>query len=125
MLCSHMTIVRQGPRRVDALLEEISPAGAVVSLPRPLRARAAVRIDCGTCTLRGKVVGCTKWIGGYLAEVEFHPDEPWVPANFKPDRLFNPRSLMCGHPGCSSECVSSSCISPSPTTAATPPNPRA
>lgn len=112
LLCSHMTTVQQSHAgKVSALLEEISETSAVVSLECPLRVSSAVRIDCGTCELRGKVAGCKLSPLGYLAEVELNPDEPWIPAEFKPDRLFNPESMVCTRPGCSSDCTNDSCVS--------------
>ena len=111
LLCSHLATLKDGLNKVDALLEEISQTGAVVSLECPLRSNTSVHIDCGTCELRGKVTSCREWVGGYLAEVEFHPDEPWAPDEFKPDRLFNPQSMTCTRPGCTSDCVNHSCVS--------------
>jgi hypothetical protein len=112
LLCSHLTHIVPGSkprRRHEALLEEISTAGAVLSLDCPLKRGTDVRIDCRTCELRGKVVGCRKWAGGYAAEVAFAVEEPWQPADFKPDGLFNPNSLVCTNPGCQSDCVDESC----------------
>jgi hypothetical protein len=101
---------RQEPApKQDALIEEISITGAVMSVGCPLRKGSRVRIDCRTCELRGKVTGCTKWSAGYIAEVAFPEHAPWQPAEFKPDGLFNPNYLVCRNPGCTPECVGGSC----------------
>ena len=116
LLCAHVVEVHADAFREHAeqgLLEEIAAGGAKISLSCPVRSGAAVRIDCRTCELRGKVVDCQKWVGGYLAEVEFPAGEPWSPAQFVPKRLFNPKSLICTTPGCTSDCVNESCVPPS------------
>lgn len=112
LLCSHLTRLHAGEKQPcthHALLEEISPEAAVLSVECPVRRGTNVRIDCRNCELRGKVVGCRHWVSGYLAEVEFEPGGKWVAADFKPDRLFNPHSLVCTNPGCRSDCVNASC----------------
>jgi hypothetical protein len=116
LLCSHLTRVhpvsregREPKAEQDALLEEISLTRAVVSLECPLRKGSTVRIDCRTCELRGKVLGCKHGATGYVAEVAFPANQPWQPSKFKPDGLFNPNYLVCKNPGCTPECVGGSC----------------
>jgi len=107
LLCAHLAKVLPlsgRPRQHQGLLEEISRTGAVVSLECPLRKGTNVRIDCRTCELRGKVVGCEHLPDGYFAEVAFPEDQPWAAAEFKPDGLFNPKFLVCKNPGCTPEC---------------------
>jgi hypothetical protein len=115
LLCSHLTKIHsvsgEAPEQ-NALLEEISRPGAVVSLECPLRAGSAVRIDCGTCELRGKVTGCKKSSIGYIAEIAFPESLPWLHLDFKPDGLFNPNYLVCKNFGCTPECVDGACLSP-------------
>jgi hypothetical protein len=111
LLCSQIATLKHGLRNVDALLEEISEQSVVLSTDCPLQRDSAVRIDCGTCQLSGKVATCTEWLGGYRSEVLFAANKPWAPDNFKPDRLFNPNSLTCTRPGCSSDCVQGECVS--------------
>ncbi len=111
-LCSHLiTLWRGGSHRLKAegLLEEISKERAVVSLSCPLRAGTEVKIDCTTCELRGKVVGCRQGAGDYFADIEFAENEGWKPSNFTPDALFNPQSMICNNPGCRSDCVNEGC----------------
>ena len=111
LLCSHLTRIHPVSREAEyeGLLEEISPTSAVVSLECPLRKGTKVRIDCKTCELRGKVVGCKKSPYGYMAEVALPENQPWEPATFKPDGLFNPNFLVCENPGCTPECVDGDC----------------
>ncbi len=110
LLCSHLARVDAiGSPAQDAVLEEISQNEAVLSLDCPIRRGTDVLIDCRDCELRGKVMGCQKWAGGYMADVEFAPDAPWMPDEFHPDGLFNPHSLVCTKPGCRSDCVNESC----------------
>lgn len=107
LLCAHLAKILPlsgQPREHQGLLEEISRTGAVVSLECPLRKGTNVRIDCRTCELRGKVVGCKHSPGGYFAEVAFPEDQPWAAANFKPEGLYNPSYLVCKNPGCTPEC---------------------
>jgi hypothetical protein len=114
LLCCHFTRIRAVLREVreyDALLEEISRTYAVVSLECPLTKGSHVRIDCGSGELRGRVTGCKQWSGGYLAAVTFPQDQPWQPAEFKPDGLFNPNYLVCENPECTPDCVNGCCES--------------
>jgi hypothetical protein len=112
LLCSHLAKIYSVSDDVpeqDALLEEISRPNAVVSLECPLRAGSAVRIDCGSCELRGKVTGCKKSPIGYTAEIALPESQPWP--RFKPDGLFNPNYLVCKNPGCAPDCVDGDCAS--------------
>lgn len=114
LLCSHLSTVRtlsQDACEQEALLEEISTSHAKLSLDCPVQAGSDVQIDCGTCEFRGKVSACAHWPGidGYMAEVTFSEDAQWQPSTFKPDRLFNPNFLVCGKPGCTSDCVNENC----------------
>jgi len=113
LLCSHMIVLRlgreKGARRVAALIEEIARSGATISSHCSLLNGSHVSLDCGTCELRGKVSRCRSWVGGYLTEVDFLPGEEWLPETWKPDRLFNPKSMVCRNPDCRPDCVSESC----------------
>jgi hypothetical protein len=112
LLCSHLTKINSVPRQMpeqDALLEEISRSGAVVSLTCPIKTGSAVKIDCRTCELRGLVTGCKHGERGYVAEIAFPADRQWQPAEFKPDGLFNTNCLICINPGCSPDCVDGDC----------------
>ena len=88
-----------------ALLEEISPEGAIISMDCPARSGANINLDCSTCELRGKVVGCRNVGGGYIAEVAFAAGEPWSPGRFFPEQGFNPEYLVCKNPFCTPECT--------------------
>ena len=113
MLCSHLTGIQFGtkaPRKDLALLEEISLGNGVVTLGCPLRKGTAVRIDCAGCELHGKVTDCRKESDGYRAEVKFVHGQGWQPGRFKPDGLFNPRSMQCERPGCGRDCVAAPCV---------------
>ena len=92
------------------MLEEISTAGALLSMTCPVRNGTELRVDCRTCELRGRVVGCREGPGGYFAEIEFPAEQPWSPAQFRPDHLLNPQSMVCTNPGCAPDCVSQSCL---------------
>lgn len=112
LLCSHLTKIqsvrREAPQQ-DALLEEISRSGALVSLGCPIKTGRAVKIDCRTCVFRGKVMDCKHWEKGYVATIAFPADQEWKPAEFKPDGLFNTNYLICENPGCTPDCVDGDC----------------
>ena len=112
LLCSHLTRIHSASREFpeqDALLEEISRTGAVVSVACPLKTGSAVKIDCRTCELRGKVIGCKHGYQEYKVEIAFPKDQPWHPPEFKPESLLNPNYLVCENPDCTPDCVGGSC----------------
>jgi hypothetical protein len=107
LLCSHLVKIQSASRLADqdALLERISETSAVVSLARSLKRGSGVKIDCGRCELHGTVTGCERRGREFVVEIAFPKDQPWQPAEFKPDALFNPNYLVCENPGCTPDCV--------------------
>ncbi len=96
---------------VEALLEEIGPWGAAMSLDYPLTRGTEITIDCTSCKLLGTIVACEKWPEGYFVQVEFPEEQEWAPEKFKPKRLFNPSSMVCKHRCCRTDCVKKECLS--------------
>jgi hypothetical protein len=116
LLCAHLVEVsmvgEEQSQRKEGLLEQISRARATISLECPVRRGTNVRVDCGTCELRGRVAGCRFAGSEYQAEVDFAADSQWSHDNFRPDHLFNPASLTCQNPACTPACVNESCTEP-------------
>ncbi len=117
LLCNHrVTVVHKeanptetpGPEQA-AILEEISVTSATVYLECPLRTGASVLIDCSTCELRGKVIGCHSRADGHLAAVQLEDDSRWSKTTFVPDELLNPNYLQCSNKHCTPECDSEEC----------------
>jgi hypothetical protein len=114
LLCSQIVSVcalgTDRPRVVEALLEEIGPSGAAISLDCPLRKGHEIKISCGGCDIHATAVRCQKWIQGYFVDVEFPEDEDWTPERFTPKRLFNPSSMICNRRYCRSDCTRTECL---------------
>jgi hypothetical protein len=87
------------------VLEEISPEGATLLTECAARKGSKVNLGGCNCELHGKVVGCHATEGGYITEVDFPAKEAWSLQRFRPEQLFDPRSLTCKDPMCSAECT--------------------
>ncbi len=96
-------------RKREAILEEISVTSATLRLQCPIRTGSKVSINCATCDLRGKVVGCTERDGGYDAAIQLDEDSTWSKAAFLPEGLLNPRYLQCTNAHCVPDCDSQEC----------------
>ena len=114
LLCAQIVSIRRsetvGSKPYEALLEEIGPDSAALSLELPLKKGTEIVIDCKTCELRGTVENCLPWLNGYMIEVGFPDGQDWNPAVFMPRRLFNPASMVCEREGCRPDCVRTECL---------------
>ncbi len=106
LLCSQIVKASIGRKPAEAaLLEEISAKRAKLLVPCPVRKGAKMKIDCRTCELRGKVVGCVQTGDDFIAEVAFSSLRPWSAQLFHPEHALNLSVLNCENAACTSECV--------------------
>ena len=106
LLCSQIVKASIGRKPAEAaLLEEISAERAKLLVPCLVRKGAKMKIDCHTCELRGKVVGCVQTGNEFIAEVALSGLRPWSPQLFRPEHALNLSVLGCENTACTSECM--------------------
>ncbi len=99
-LCSELVTVRWvsefgSSREVTANLEEIWESGAQLQLPNPIRTNIPVHVSVEKTELfSGVVQSCAADFVGYFVDIEFEGGYRWSPAQFEPEHLFDPRSLL-------------------------------
>jgi hypothetical protein len=104
LLCSQIVKASIGRKPAAvALLEEISAERAKLLVPCQVRKGAKMKIDCSTCELRGKVVGCVQTGDEFIAEVAFSGLRPWSPQLFQPEHALNLSVLGRDNPECIGE----------------------
>ncbi len=114
LLCAQIVSIRRSEtapaKPQEALLEEIGPDSAALSLQLPLKKGTEIVIECKETELRGTVENCLRWVDGYMLEVGFPEGQDWNPAEFMPRRLFNPASMVCDRDCCRPDCVKAECL---------------
>jgi hypothetical protein len=99
MLCADLVKVqwrdeKNRLKKVVANLEDISLQGACLQLEQPIPLNAIVRIAVPNGQMVGKCKYCVYREIGYFIGIEFDPEANWSRQVFKPQHLFDPRSLM-------------------------------
>lgn len=94
MMCADMIETRWQdragkPHKSMALLEDISPSGACLQFEQPVPVGSPISWD----SFRGAVSYCVYREIGYFAGVEFSPDTPWSPTQYRPGHLLDPTKL--------------------------------
>lgn len=99
MMCADMVEVfwkdHVGKRRsAMALLEDIARSGACLQLEAPVPAGAVVEWHSADKGFRGTVRYCVYREIGYFAGVEFIASSKWSKTAYRPQHLFDPRTLQ-------------------------------
>ncbi len=94
MMCADMVEVRwedqqKQPRRVLALLEDISPSGACLQLENAVPLGTEVHWDCPKQSFAGLVRYCVYQEIGFFVGVEFPASCRWSKEAFKPLHLLD------------------------------------
>ena len=74
-------------RKLPAVLEDISPSGACLTLEEPVTLETAVSLLYPEGRYYGRVKYCESQPAGYLAGIAFEPGYRWSRKQFKPDHL--------------------------------------
>ena len=80
-----------GERLVN--LEEIWCGGAILEAETAVAPGALVELRCGGAVFRGRILEVQPHEFGWRFEVEFSPNTPWRPEEFRPDHLLDPSAV--------------------------------
>ena len=83
-------------RRIEALLEDISPRGACLQLDAAIRPGTPVALVCPGEKLNGLVRYCVFREIGYFLGVEFKAGTRWSRRQFEPRHLLDLEQLLKG-----------------------------
>lgn len=96
-LCSQLVSLSEyssdtgGDRLVN--LEEIWSSGAILEAETAVTRGAMVELRCGPAVFGGRIVEVEAHEFGWRFEVEFSPETPWRPEDFRPEHLLDPSAL--------------------------------
>jgi hypothetical protein len=98
LLCSQLVIFRLGEpagsaESHEAILEDISAAGACVQLNKPVPVGAAGHLVVPGRRLPGTIRYCEFREIGHFVGIEFDPGVLWSEEDFRPEHLLDPRVL--------------------------------
>jgi hypothetical protein len=99
MLCADMveaswTEPTGKPRRMTALLEDISPSGACLQLDAAVPLGVMLHWKSPKQTFTGRVRYCVYREIGYFVGVEFGPKSRWSRRTYKPQHLLDLQKLV-------------------------------
>jgi hypothetical protein len=102
LMCSQLVVFRLGERvgsgqSHEAILEDISAAGACVQLASPVLVGSVGELVVAKLRLRGTIRYCEFREIGYFVGIEFEPGVTWSGNDFVPEHLLDPRTLKDGH----------------------------
>jgi len=96
-LCSQLVSLTRNcadcPANTIVNLEEIWIQGAILESETPLKSGIEIELRCGGAFFTGRLVDVEPHEFGWRAEVEFSPETPWNPEQFRPDHLLDPTKL--------------------------------
>ena len=90
-----LTVLDLGCRELEAVLEDISPAGACVQAEEEAPPGATVRLTLGDChVFTGKICYCSYRDCGYYIGVNFDEECAWSEEEVAPQHLINLEVLV-------------------------------
>ncbi|HXE64883.1 MAG TPA: hypothetical protein VN519_15160 [Bryobacteraceae bacterium] len=92
-LCSQLATLTIDGQAQWVNIEEICETGVILECETPVAAGGAAGLTAGDAAFEGRITDVRQDEFGWRVEMEFSPETPWVPLEWRPDHLLDPAVL--------------------------------